>query len=91
MQLSCPTADRLCEFLEGSVDDAEANQISDHVVDCPECDRVLVELESEQNDVLMALREGLRTESLLNEPELELLRSTVRLNQANTNGPAEDE
>ena len=84
MQLSCPTADRLREFLEGSVGDAEANQISDHVVECPSCDRVLCTLESEQGDVLKTLREGVRTESLLQEPEFEQLRNTARFSQADT-------
>jgi uncharacterized protein (TIGR03067 family) len=89
MQLSCPTADRLREFLEGSVDDAEANHISGHVVECPSCDRVLVTLESEQNDVLKTLREGVRTESLLQEPEFEQLRNTARFSQADTIAPAD--
>ena len=89
MQLSCPTADRLREFLEGSVDDPEANQISGHVVECPSCDRVLTTLESEQNDVLKTLREGVRTESLLREPEFEQLRNTARFSRADTTAPAE--
>lgn len=91
MQLSCPTADRLREFLEGSVDDAEANQISGHVVECPSCDRVLVTLESEQNDVLKTLRDGVRTESLLQEPEFEQLRNTAPFSQADTTAPADVE
>ena len=91
MQLSCPTADRLREFLEGSVDDPEANQISGHVVECPSCDRVLVTLESEQNDVLKTLRDGVRTESLLQEPEFEQLRNTASFIQADTTSPADVE
>ena len=89
MQLTCPTTDRLREFLEGSVDDAEANQISGHVVECPSCDRVLTSLESEQNDVLKTLREGGRTESFLQEPEFEQLRNTARFSQADTAASSE--
>lgn len=78
MQLSCPTAGRLREFLEGSVDGAEANQISEHVVECPECESVLCTLESEQGDVVKTFREGVFIESLLQEPEFEQLRDTAR-------------
>ncbi len=87
MQLSCPTKDCLRDFLEGSVSDAESDQISKHVVECPNCDRVLCTLESEQGDVLRTLREGVRTESLLQEPEFEQLRNTARLGQADTIAP----
>ncbi|MDF1845336.1 MAG: hypothetical protein P1U77_28325, partial [Rubripirellula sp.] len=82
MKLTCPTKNRLREFLEGSVSDADADQISDHVEDCSSCDLVLSTLESEQSDVLEDLREGIRTESLLQEPEFEQLRNTARFSQA---------
>ena len=82
MQLSCPTAGRLREFLEGSVGDAESDQISRHVLECPNCDRALDTLEREQGDVLKELRDGVLIESLLQEPEFEELRNTARLGQA---------
>ncbi len=82
MRLTCPPTNRLHEFLEGSVDDAEASQISDHIVECPSCDRVLSTLESEQDDVLTTLREGLRTEILLQEPEFNQLRNNIRFSEA---------
>ena len=88
MKLTCPTKNRLREFLEGSVSDADTDQISDHVEGCSGCDRVLSNLESEQSDLLKELREGIRTESLLQEPEFEQLRNTVRFSQADTTAPA---
>ena len=89
MKLTCPTKNRLREFLEGSVADADADQISDHVEDCQTCDLVLSTLESEQSDLLKELREGIRTESLLQEPEFEKLRNTARFSQADTTASAD--
>lgn len=87
MELSCPTADRLREFLEGSVGDAESDQISRHVVECRNCDRALDTLEREHGDLLKELRDGVLIESLLQEPEFEQLRNTARHGQADTIAP----
>ena len=84
VKLTCPSTNRLRDFLEGSVSDADADQISDHVEGCSSCDHVLSSLESEQSDLLNDLREGVRTESLLQEPEFEKLRNTARFSQADT-------
>lgn len=89
MKLTCPTKNRLREFLEGSVADADADQISDHVEDCQTCDLVLSTLENEQSDLLKELREGIRTERLLQEPEFEKLRNTARFSQADTTASAD--
>ena len=89
MKLTCPTKNRLREFLEGSVSDADADQISDHVEGCSSCDLALSTLESEASDLLKQLREGIRTESLLQEPEFERLRNTACFSQADTSAPAE--
>lgn len=77
MKLTCPSADRLREFLEGSVDDPAADQIADHVDDCPTCNVVISKLESDQDQAMQRLRDRLRIEALLDEPELGHLRKTV--------------
>ncbi|MGI9445601.1 MAG: protein kinase domain-containing protein, partial [Rubripirellula sp.] len=89
MKLTCPTKNRLRDFLEGSISDADADQISDHVEGCLSCDQFLTGLESEQSDLLQELREGVRTESLLQEPEFERLRDIARFSQADTTAPSE--
>ena len=52
MKLTCPTENRLREFLEGAVSNTEADQISDHVDSCSSCDLVISKLESNQDHVL---------------------------------------
>ena len=81
MQLTCPTESRLRDFLEGSMDGVEANQISEHVGSCADCDRAISSLENEQGDVLKVLRDRTRTDSLLQEQEFQQLRNTARLGQ----------
>lgn len=83
MQLTCPSEDRLREFLSGAVSDAEVSQISDHVDGCSNCDLTISKIENQQEDVLEELREGLRIERLLNEPELQQLCDTVEFPSAN--------
>ena len=84
MQLKCPSVDCLRDFLDGSIDDAEASKISSHVVECPGCDGVLSSLESEHGDVLDTLRHGVQTENILREPEFEELRNTILVRQSDT-------
>ena len=84
MQLNCPNVDCLRDFLDGSIDEAEASRISSHVVECPGCDGVLSSLESEYGDVLESLRHGVQTENLLREPEFEELRNTILVRQRDT-------
>ena len=91
MQLTCPSKDRVREFLEGSLTDADASEVSAHVDACPICDRYVAGLESEQSDVLSLLREGARTESILREPEFEELRNTIRIGRADTTPALDDE
>ncbi len=91
MKLTCPTENRLREFLEGTVSDAEAEQISVHVEDCASCELVLSRLESSQDPVLARLRDGLRIERFLNEPELCRLRNTADLSLTDTSAEPEAE
>lgn len=92
MKLTCPSEDRLRDFLEGSVNDAEADQISDHVDDCPVCNSVILKLESDQDHAIQKLRDGLQLESLLEEPELSYLRNTVASSLADSvNAIAQEE
>ena len=84
MQLKCPSVDCLRDFLDGSIDDAEASKISSHVVECPGCDGVLSSLESEHGDVLETIRQGVQTENILREPEFEELRNTILVRQSDT-------
>ena len=87
MKLTCPSKNRLREFLEGSISDADADQITDHVEGCSSCDLVLSTLESEQSELLQELRKGVGNDSLLQEPEFKKLRNTARFSQAETPPP----
>lgn len=89
MNWTCPTADRLRDFLEGTVSDADADQIADHVEDCTSCDRIVSALENEQASVLREIRDGVRIESLLGEPEFQLLRNTVPFDPVETTDASE--
>lgn len=85
MHLTCPSNDRLRQFLEGTVHEVEAEQILDHVENCPSCDLVVSSFESGQEPMLEALRGGLQVERLLSEPEFQQLRQTATLSRAKTN------
>lgn len=91
MELTCPSQDRLREYLEGSVNDTDSEKILDHIEGCSSCDHVLTTMESEQNDVMNEVCEFVRTESLLQEPEFEQLRNTAPFSQADTTAPADVE
>ena len=79
MKLRCPTEHRLREYLEGAMSQADADRISDHIDSCSTCDQVVASLEDPQGHVLEQLREGLRMERLLQEPELHQLRIMTQL------------
>ena len=89
MELTCPSQDRLREYLEGSVNDTDSEKILDHIEGCSSCDHVLATMESEQNDVMNEVCGFVRTESLLQEPEFEQLRNTARFSQADTIAPSD--
>ena len=82
MKLSCPTEHRLRQYLEGAVDESAADRISDHIDSCSTCDQLVASLEDPQAQVLERVREGLRMENLLREPELDQLRNKTRLPSA---------
>ena len=91
MKLSCPTEHRLREYLEGAVNESDADQISDHIDSCSTCDQLVALLEDPQGQVLEQVREGLRMEHLLHEPELDQLRNTTRLPSTGTTDETKDD
>ena len=91
MKLTCPSQDRISEYLEGSMNDTESEKILDHIEGCSNCDHVLTTMEGEQNDVMKEVCEFVRTERLLQEPEFEQLRNAVQFSQADTIASADVE
>ena len=91
MKLTCPSQDRISEYLEGSMNDTESAKILDHIEGCSNCDHVLTTMEGEQNDVMKEVCEFVRTERLLQEPEFEQLRNAVQFSQADTIASADVE
>ena len=82
MKLTCPSQDRISEYLEGSMNDTESEKILDHIEGCSNCDHVLTTMEGEQNDLVNEVCEFVRTERLLQEPEFEQLRNAAQFSQA---------
>ncbi len=82
MKLTCPSRDRISEYLKGSMNDTESEKILDHIEGCSNCDHVLTTMEGEQNDLVNEVCEFVRTERLLQEPEFEQLRNAAQLSQA---------
>ena len=91
MKLTCPSQDRISEYLEGSMNDTESEKILDHIEGCSNCDHVLTTMEGEQNHLVNEVCEFVRTERLLQEPEFEQLRSAVQYSQAETIASADVE
>ena len=91
MQLTCPTKAQLRDYLEGSLGEADSELILAHVNECPICEDALAAIETAQDDVLNVLREGVRTEVLLQEPEFEELRNTLRTGRDDTTPDLNDE
>ena len=81
MKLTCPSQDRISEYLEGSMNDTESEKILDHIEDCSNCNHVLTTMEGEQNDLVNEVCEFVRTERLLQEPEFEQLRNAAQFSQ----------
>lgn len=74
MSQTCPEKQSLREFLNGDMAQAESDTMLGHVNTCSDCDQVILELENEQNPVLAKIREGIRNERFLTEPEFNQLR-----------------
>ena len=77
MQLICPSPGELRSFLEGAVSDARSSQISEHLDQCDDCDAVCRRLESEAVDWENQLRREWVASQLLDEPELNRLRTVA--------------
>ena len=75
----CPDKSRLRDFLEGKICSIDADELSEHINACSACSQLVESLEDPQGEVILQVREGIRLEKLLNEPELHQLRHATRL------------